>query len=599
MGIIKPLDKNVYEKIAAGEVIDRPSAVLRELIDNSIDACPKNIKTLFEKGGLDLISVADDGSGMYFSDLGKAPLKHYTSKIYGFEDIYSIKTMGFRGEAISSISSVARLRITSYNGKDEHGGELSVEGGGEIHINPFVRKKGTTVEVRDLFYNVPARQKFTKSVNAEARSLKEVFLKKTLPFNNIAVSLLNGDKTVIDEPSQELITRIVSYYGGNFNEENLLEIKNNQYGHIKISGFVTAPQIYYHNRSYQFFYVNNRPVTIPPLYYAITSAYEGLMPGNKHAYSFIFIEIDPDKIDINIHPAKKEIKFFDERLIFSLVKNAITDSFKQGFPVTGLENFAFTTAETKGQGRGGITNITNTGETDISEEITYNSGLPQNMNTKSLFNKDAFNEQSKHITTVPSFISGDEKILGILFDTYLLIEKQNAFYIIDYHAAHERMNYEKLKSRFAANKATVEKQHLLTPITFKLSPGDSELITDNFDLFDKIGFEISEFGDNEFVVSTVPAFKTYGDDYNVIMKLVNKFLRSKDYNDVNFLLDELLKIQSCRMSIKAGDNPCPEHFAGFLDDLLKSGYDLTCPHGRPILIKMTEQELGKKFLRNE
>lgn len=592
MGNIKALDKRVYEKIAAGEVIDRPAAVVRELLDNAFDAHAEKIKIQFENGGLDEITVADDGEGIYFEDLDKAPIKHCTSKIAQFEDIFSIYTMGFRGEALSSIASVSRMRITSFNGLETHGGELVVEGGETFPVKPFVRKKGTTVEVKDLFYNIPARQKFVKSAMGESRAIKDVIITKTLPYQNTAVEVINSGKTILETKSKTLMERLEEYFTPTVDVKYLMEITQPETEHgIKIYGYAGSPQLYYHNRSYQYFYVNNRPITMPAFYYAVSSVYEGLIPGGKYPVVFLFMEINPALLDVNIHPAKKEIKIINDKHIFSLIRKSMSSAFQAGFVVPDFMN----SEKTKD-------GLTGAAGNHFINEIPLPAGI---------FKQGAF-PFSENLELPPSSFPDEKtieagleennnryssryKIIGILFHTYLLAEYDNEFFMVDYHAAHERINYEKLVQS-VKNKG-IHTQKLLSPFQVELSSEEADFLHENLSLFRSLGYEIDEFGDNAFVVNGVPAYKKYGDDLNFFLDTLHSSMKIGEKPEINTLLDETLKMEACRMSIKSGDDPLSSQISNLIEELMISGYALSCPHGRPILFKMTKEEIDKKFLR--
>ncbi len=574
MGKIRELDYSTIVKIAAGEVVDRPASVVRELLDNSIDAMATRISVYITSGGKEYIEVVDNGNGMDKEDLEISVKNHTTSKIKDFSEIERLTTLGFRGEALSSISEVSKLTIVSKTPESIIAYSLQVEGGETLELKETSRAIGTTVIVRDLFFNIPARRKFLSSDITETRLVEKEIIKKALSFYNVGFEFYSeGKKKFINSPKNSYLERINDFYPDIVNDLIPIEVVKEGFS---FNGYISRPAFIRPNRLYQYFFVNNRPVEWKSFYFVIGSVYEGLIPKGYFPGVFVYLSIDFSLVDVNVHPMKKEVKFKDESLIMKELKHSMEEALNIG-NVYHIGEVKFSPYEEK------ISKA-------IGEYVTSN----KNGDEVNLF---------KSSQDLNKFVPTEEKskkrffslmrYIGIAFETYLIFEEDDKLIFLDQHAAHERIMYEKLKKTY--EKRILTSQELLVPIKLDVPLVVLDSFLENLEILKAFGFEIEHFGNNTFIVRSVPVFVDYREIVNVIMGFAES-LEGEKRNTTDFM-DESIKQMACKSSVRAGKRLSTEEVRALINELESIDNNLTCPHGRPIIFTIEKKELERQFKR--
>ncbi len=589
---IKPLPKKVYDKIAAGEVIDRPSSILRELLDNSIDSGATEIIIHLSDGGNETIQIIDNGCGMNESDVRICCEPFTTSKIEQFEDLFNLNTYGFRGEALNSISTISRVEIISKSDDEEMATAYTIEGGEEISFSKCSRNRGTTVTVNNIFFNIPARRKSMKSGQSELLSCKEVFLGKAFPNSNISFVLYNNGEKKIELPStKSLISNIKTMYGVSF-AENLIEINNQiatEHGIFTIRGYVGKADLCRPQRSHQYTFINSRPVFSPALSRAIQLAYGNTIPQGKYPVAYLFIVLPKDFIDINVHPAKKEIKFINERLVVSFVIESIKKQFRENTMIPDIGDDINTFQD----------------EYENNHKQIYTKQSAQKNLSLSYENKETDTTSPNNVYTRdyededPVFasdnIGSNFRIVGMVFNTYIIIEKDNELIILDQHAAHERLNYEKLKKKY--HNAQITSQILIFPILMETIEEDIDSYIESKDKITKFGFEFDRFGSNAITIRSIPAFFEQTINTTTFRMIFDDIVSDK-IDSIEKLIDKSLILKACKMSIKSGDFQTRESISSMITELFEYTNPFACPHGRPTAVKMKLTDIDKLFGRD-
>ncbi len=575
------LPDHIKHMIAAGEVVEGPFSVVKELVENSIDSGASMIDVQVYDSGLKKIMVRDDGSGILKDDIALSIQEHATSKITDIAGLGNVTTYGFRGEALSSISSISELVILSKTSGEAAGSRLESIGG-RVTISEFAGTRGTTVIVENLFFNMPARKKFLKSKQTELRNIRETIIKMALPAYNIAFTLDVDGKREISLPiAATHDERIQQIFGKTILQslyfEELTDLK------VKLKGYLSKPDFMKGSRNMQFLYVNNRPIEYKFLSYHLSRAYEAVIPKGKYPAAIIFIEIDPELIDVNIHPAKREVKLFDQKYIDDMIYNlaskslnkphAIPDSFFKTSPgeINSKQNYA-------GANSYSIPHKT--------ESISSVKDLSENSYSGTLFDSGEMN-----IPVNPD-IKTDKglKILGTLFDTYILIEDNDKLLLIDFHAAHERILYDKLKM----GRSEIEYHELIFPVSIELSIDEFALVTENIEMFNEIGFEIEEFSDYTIIVRSAPVI--IGNDK--IDELIKNMIDNiKDGIKSNDLIERFHSLVACHSAKRAGDKMSRSDMETLTRMVLDEDIELRCPHGRPFFFTINQNDLERIFKR--
>lgn len=640
MNRINILDEHTSNKIAAGEVVERPSSVVKELVENSIDANSKNIIIEIEDGGTSLIRVIDDGVGIHNLDIEKAFLPHATSKIKTVEDIYSINTLGFRGEALPSIASVSKLTFKSKPYGCEFGKEIILEGGEKISLSDIGMNNGSLIEVKDLFFNVPARRKFLKSNSREGSLISDIVLRIALSNPNVSFKLFNNGKKILHTYGDGNLNNVIRNIYGKSISENVLNF-NFESETLKIYGYIGKEIIAKGSRNNESIFVNNRYIKNKTIVAAVENAFKSFSTVNKFPFFVIFIDLLPDSIDVNIHPTKAEIKFKDERFIYKKVFDIIHETLKEDiFNSFSIENKPVNkeiieeikldldientinkeSAISNNKFEHSINDIyKNITIQDVTlEEDLYNKlkEINRNNNSESLNNETVhennninyFIKDNKSTSSSNSVINDDNlqgskinsakfpdlRVIGQFSKTYILAEYLDTLYIIDQHAAHEKIIYEKYIKDIESNDIIV--QQLLIPCIIDLSLDDYECYKENISIFTNAGFIIDEFGGNTIAIKEVPYFLGKLDTKNFLLSIIDNLKNLGSGKTTEVKLNKIATI-ACKAAVKANDYLTQIEMEKLISDLRYIDNPFNCPHGRPIIIKFTEYELNKKFRR--
>src|SRR3989344_687731 len=583
MAEIKLLPESIINKIAAGEVIDRPASIVKELIENSLDAKATQIIVEVEDFGKQLIRVADNGEGMSEENAKKSILRHATSKIQTAEDLFSIRTLGFRGEALASIAAVSQMSITTKQ-DGLAGFHLIVEGGEMVSSGIKAAEQGTAIAVRNIFFNTPARKKFLKTDSVELRHIINVVTQYALLHNNINFILRHDGRELLNSPAVDnLINNAASLYGIEIAKE-LISV-NYEDGNVKISGLIVKPYHARNDKNMQTFFVNDRWIKNEDLTAAVYQAYHSILFVNKHPIFILNLELDPQRIDVNVHPTKSEIKIEQKDLICSALTTAIRLALQNNnlLPDADLNlaaEFDFGTSSIP-------INLPPKYAFDRSEQMVLKSNI-----SESNYLAPARIEQKKYIqefqqhSTLPPL-----KLLGQIHKTFFSAETPGGMFFIDQHAAHERVLYELFMEQFM--RGNVEIQNLLKPEIIEFQVVDVVIVNDQKDFIISLGFTLEEFGNNSFVVKTIPAVFGRLQPKEMIQELVDK-LRIDSIDNAK---ESIITRMACRSAVMAGEELTILEMDSILKELSSKQLPFTCPHGRPTMIKVSVDELEKKFRR--
>lgn len=571
---IRVMSENLANKIAAGEVVEKCASVVKELVENAIDAGSTHIKVNLEDGGIKKIEVIDDGSGMDRDDACLAFARHATSKIYKDDDLYFIETLGFRGEALASIASVSEVNMLTCSG--EVGTHIHIKGGFMDLVEDAQARIGTTITITNLFYNTPARLKYLKSEVTEANNCIRYIEKLALSKPDIAFTLTNNDRVVVKSSgSGNLLKCIHEIYGLN-TSSNMLEIASSS-DDFEISGFVSKPSVLKKNRNHLNTIVNGRVVRNNDINRAINDAYNTYKHEGFYPVVVINIETDPTLVDVNIHPTKQDIKISKienlEKLLYNTIKKALYDNLL--VPNALVDESLNNVKDDFDESRYVVENSNNT--TIIQTKLDF--ATPKD-------NSEDKNTKLKTLNLYP---------IGQVHGTYIIAEDEDAMYILDQHAAHERVNYEMIKKKFHDSEVTIT--DMLVPLSIELSTSDFNTFMENKSVLDELGFKIEEFGINTIVIKAHPTWlaKNFeGDNLRSIIDLV--ITSGKNFNKDRFL-DSLAKMVSCKMSVKANEHLSFEEMDQLLKDLVKCDNPYNCCHGRPSIMRFSGYELEKMFKR--
>ena len=652
---INVLPKNIADLIAAGEVVERPSSVIKEFLENSIDAGSKNITVEIKNGGKTYIRVTDNGCGIDKEDVRKAFLSHATSKISSADDLDSISTLGFRGEALASVAAVAKVELLTRTESEEVGTSYKIFGSEEVELTEAGCPVGTTLIVRDLFFNIPARMKFLKKDVQEGNYIASILEKIAVSYPHISFKFIRDGKLNFSTPGDgDLKSAIYAVFGKEYTE-GLLPAEYEGNG-ISVSGFTGKPTAGRGSRSGQHFFVNGRYIKSPMCITALETAYKNSIMVGKFPPCVIFIKLPFSAVDVNVHPAKTEVRFFEEKKVFDAVYGAALNALtldtrpKASFSVAK----AFMPEVVKGEQLKITETVTEEKEEAKSEEekntviiekneiktpslvtpkpetvvkepistkLTFNSREAETLNflkdeyvnkNEKQFNisinnisvassteevkvskTEVVNEKveeeqiiAEEATSVPDF-----RIVGEAFKTYIFAELENKLLMIDKHAAHERMLFEKFKSQMKSFQ-----QMLLVPVTVSLSPDEYNAILENTELLFKAGYEVSDFGDRCIKVSSCPT-ELVDEDISAITTEIASYLSTNSKTVMPEKLDWIYHSMACRAAIKAGNTTTDIEIEKFVKELLSREDIRYCPHGRPVMVEISKRELEKQFKR--
>ena len=576
MSKIRIMSENLANKIAAGEVVEKCASVVKELVENSIDAGANNIKVNLIDGGLTSIGIVDNGSGMDKEDAVLSFARHATSKIYKDDDLFFIETLGFRGEALASIASVAEVDMETCN--SDIGTHIHIKGGTMDIVEPTQARQGTSITITNLFYNTPARLKYLKSEATELNNCVQFIEKLSLANPAIAFTLTNNDRIVVKTSgSKNLLKTIHEIYGLNVSS-NMLEIKASS-DDFEITGFVGKPGILKKNRNHFNTFVNGRIVRNNEINRAINDAYNTYKHEGFYPIVVLNIATDPTLVDVNIHPTKQDIKMskMDEltSLLYKTIKEALYNNLL--IPNAILDE-----------------DLNEVKDNFIAPEV-YDTNTKVTEVVQTTFDFAEPSKPSENIIKNESFKSLKLYPVGQVHGTYIIAENEDGMFILDQHAAHERVNYEMIKKKFHDEVPTYT--DMLVPMSIELTASDYEAFMENKSVLEELGFKIEEFGINTILIKAHPTWLTKnfeGDNLRTIVDLV--ITNAKNFNKDRFL-DSLAKMVSCKMSVKANEHLSLVQMESLLDDLVKCDNPYNCCHGRPSIMKFTNYELEKMFKR--
>mgnify|MGYP002533670093 FL=1 len=635
MARINVLPKEIYQLIAAGEVVERPSSVVKEMIENSLDAGAKNITLEIKNGGSTYIRITDDGCGIERDDVRKVFISHATSKISKKDDLNSIATLGFRGEAMASISAVSKVELLTKAENEEIGTRYEIAGGEELEFDDAGCPNGTTIVVRDIFFNTPARMKFLKKDVTEGNQVAGIVDRMAISHPEISFRFIrDGKQVLITSGNGDLKSTVYSVLGKEMSD-SLMSV-DYSFNDMRITGFVSKPTASRKSRAGQYFYINNRIVKSKTAMAALEQAYKNTIMVGRFPACVLNIELNPAQVDVNVHPAKTEVRFANEKPIFDLVYYAVKTAIENDRTVKEVEfketpiyrqepknvyqnndnksfqaKFDFFKKKDEPPSQQVIKTkprenfwqveapkpeykIARDEKPKARVDINIEYEEPEEISTAK--SEDAPKEQDieKVVITdekdnenfIPNF-----KLIGEAFKTYLIVEIENELYFIDKHAAHERMNFERFKAQ-----ATVETQMLLAPVVVNLTKDEFIAISENVELIKKCGFELEEFGESQIIVRAIPSLVDGDSVKDLMLEIAQKLLEHKT-DILPDKIDWIYHSASCRGAVKAGDYTSRQEQEMFVKKLLSMPNIRFCPHGRPVFIKMSKYDIEKQFGR--
>ncbi|EFL54896.1 DNA mismatch repair endonuclease MutL [Finegoldia magna] len=624
--MIKLLSEDTIQKIAAGEVIERPVSVIKELVENSIDAGSDTIIVEIKNGGKDYISVSDNGSGIEKNEIELAFKRHSTSKLEKFDDLYDIRTLGFRGEALASILAVSKLIVSTRTKSEKIGKKVEFRNSKVINKSDVAMNVGTKIVIKDLFYNVPVRKKFMKSDQTEANLITTTMYKFAICNTDVSIKYIKDNKTLFETKKNSSIKENIINLFGTSMSNNLIDIDISSHDY-KIHGYISNNNLYRANRQMQYIFLNGRFIKSEDIRNTVESNYKSVIPNGRFPLFWLFFEINPKLVDVNVHPNKQKVKIsildeileqLNKKVRFLLENNVRITNISQSIPDDKYKDLRRNYFESD-------SNLTNYKYDKVSEP-TYsynlfneNSKLSNLRNIRYKDESEAFNkkpETNKYFfkekdvakqdnlfldeieqIKVESYLAKYEKfdILTVLFKTYILAkdEYDSKIYLFDQHACHERINYEKLTKQMLDKE--VVSQNLAFPINISLTDELMEIYTNNKSIFEELGYESDVFSDDSVVVRAVPYLFGNSNAEFLFTDILDTI--AKNSNDPFDVIESKVIKRSCKMSVKAGDTLSNFEIIKLLEDLFKCEYPLTCPHGRPTFIEMNEKDLEKMFMR--
>ncbi len=590
MGKIQVLPEIIANKIAAGEVIERPSSVVKELVENALDAGARSIEITVEHGGKSLIRIADDGSGMSAEDAELAFQRHATSKIYTAEDLEAIASYGFRGEALASISAVSRVCLKTRAQGAPHGTEVSMEGGRMNAVRETPCREGTIIEVRDLFFNTPARRKFLRTDTTEQSHITDAVSDVALAVPQIAFTLKSGARTLLELPPAATLMERASAIFGEDHAKHLVPLTG-EGGPVKVSGLVGKPYVARANKTGQVFLVNGRVVKSSGLSYALQDGYHGLLMHGQYPVAVVSLEIDPAQVDVNVHPTKQEVRISGEREVRSFFKRCVAEALERSgdlAPDLRVKPAAFPGSSPK-PWQPFLDAKTGEG----ANEFATPSPLVREADS------EAFMPAASAALEEPISVRDEfhiTKVLGQIHHTFIIAETEEGFIVVDQHAAHERVMFEALVAEIRSGHP--KKQGLLMDMTLELDPRQIEIFRDARPVLEKLGFDAEEFGEKTIVIRAYPAVLKDLDPAQAL----KQFLEEKEEGRITASLehceeDAAALIACKRRSVKAHDVMTPVSQSMLLKRLAACSNPFHCPHGRPTFFKTTFLDLEKQFKR--
>ena len=595
MSRIRLLPEIVASQVAAGEVVERPASVVKELVENSVDAGARKIDILIRRGGISLVRVVDDGCGMDRDDALLSLERYATSKIRSAADLQAIATLGFRGEALPSIASVSRFRLTTREAGAVAGTEIIVNGGKIDIVRDGGDAPGTQVEARSLFYNLPARRKFLRSENTESRNIEHQLHLQAIGHPEIAFTFVRDDRLVFQlPPAANLQDRIRDLYGNEL-LERLLPLTSAGLGKIDIDGLIGQAGVSRQTRAQQLVFVNGRAIESVVVTAGLREGYHTALMKGQFPVTFLFLNIDPASVDVNVHPAKREVRFRDPTAVREAVVNSIRRALEERRG-DWQEKFRAPAAEPSHRPVADLTLRPTVSVPEVSHRE-----LPQLEGRGGSLNRPRAIEvnrpyQERPIEEISAGRTTQQfQIIGVLNKLYVLMENADGLVLVDQHAAHERILFEELRRRM--EEQGVPSQKLLLPQTFDLSPRDAEWVERNLSILQKMGIGIEGFGPNTFKIDCLPAFLKTSDPVSFMQRVVDDLKSASNSSSPLRLGEETIAKTVCRHAVKANDPLRYLEVEKLIQDLLGCDLPYCCPHGRPTMIQISLAELEKKFGR--
>ncbi len=623
--MIRLLSKETIDKIAAGEVIDRPESVVRELLDNAIDSGAGKISLEIRAGGTELIRVTDDGCGIDKEDIRTAFLRHATSKLVDAGDLEHIRTMGFRGEALASIAAVSRTEVITKTRDSMTGFRYQISGGVEGELSEVGIPEGTTMLVRDLFYNVPARKAFLRSAQTEAAYVTDTAEKAALSHPHIAFTYISDGRTIFHTTGSGRLSEVIYTIYGRELSRSLLEVSEEvPEAGISISGYIGKPVIARSRRDLEICFVNGRYIRSELLRKAIEDGYEGYMMLHRFPFTMLSLDIDPGLIDVNVHPKKMEVRFSDEQAVYRAVTEAVRNRLHREELVVDASIYAPRAAartEASGDNKGErigdeaekpVSSRTHVEPFEIrraaampvavpsgfqeplepypkpqipSEAATASAGEPQGEFLQQELPREIFLSEK----ALPQF-----RMIGQVFETYWIIEYDGAMYLIDQHAAHEKVNYERLLRELRDK--SISSQYIMPPVLLELSANEAELVGSSLEVFSELGFEVEPAGGRDFVVRAVPADLPELSRKELLMEMVDSLSSEGGTRTPDILRDKLASM-ACKAAVKGNNRLSEQEMKELIGELISLDNPYACPHGRPTIVKWSRYELDRMFKR--
>jgi len=601
--IIK-LSDELANCIAAGEVVERPASVVRELIDNSIDAGAGNITIEIKGSGKRYIRVTDDGIGMTRDDAVLCFERHATSKIKTIKDLNAITTLGFRGEALPSIAAVSNVRLSTCNEGESVGTEIEVNNGAVKSVKDAPPVKGTSVEVKDLFLNIPARLKFLKSDTTESSHIIEIVNQHALSHPMIKFRMEKGGGRLLDTFStNDRLNRIASIFGNEI-VSNLMPVEEKYSSNLKLSvrGYISKIGADTGSRGMQYIFVNSRYIRDRVISHAVYEAYRTMLQRDRHPLYFLFLDIDPKMIDVNVHPTKIEVRFVQQSEIHNFIRDAIRDSMRRSQKTedrSQKSEFAEWTRITdadsyKDKVREATERYISNQESGKILDFGFRGTHP--VNGSSDFKSEIRNQKSE-IRLSPEMESDLSRFkpIGQIFNSFIILQGVDNVIFIDQHTAHERILYERFLNKMRDSR--IEVQTMLLPVNIELSSKESLVLQSNLDNFKKLGFDIESFGENSFVIRSIPSILSGDDCKQAVKDILDKLVSEQKGTSFDEVINKMILVMACRGAVKAGQILSIEEMSSMIKELMNTVRPFTCPHGRPIALTIEKGQILKGFLR--
>jgi DNA mismatch repair protein MutL len=619
MGLIRVLDEHIANQIAAGEVVERPSSVVKELVENAVDAKSNRIDVVVEEGGLQLIRVTDNGAGMDEEDCRLAFFRHATSKLSSNRDLFQIRSLGFRGEALPSIAAVAKVECLTAVDHSGLGRILRIEGGKVLSLDESPASKGTQVVVKDLFYNTPARLKYMKTVQTELSSISDYMYRLSLAYPDIAFTLRHNENLLLQTQGRGDLLQVIASIYGTTSAKQMIPIKaeNPDY---RLTGFIGKPELNRSNRYGITTIINGRYIRSFGLAQAIQQAYHTLLPIHRYPLVIVHLQMDPTLVDVNVHPAKLEVRFSKEQELYQFMDMSFRHALQRQTLIPSPQKAVV--KEQVVQERMSLYETTKAVEPTIETgDKQVNSERDQKESSPAVRTSSSSSSPSSPSTTpssAPRLARGEKPPehavdimrppgqslqpaypqvfpVGQLHGTYIVAQNEDGLYLIDQHAAHERINYERYYELFGQPEEA--SQELIVPITLEFTPSDASTLLQRLPAFARAGVQLEHFGGNSFIVRAYPHWLPAGEEQRIIEDMAEWILSEKQHVDIGKLREKAAIMCSCKSSIRANEYLTLSEMEALLQRLGQCRNPFTCPHGRPITVSFSNYDLEKMFKR--